>query len=101
MFFIFFTIYGKMSGRYVKVVFWDHACYSEIDLEHKEVSALGGVLTVVVGKIVHENEECILVTPWIAEGANSDVYAILKANIISLEELIPKSQVRKVGRRRK
>ena len=87
--------------KIVRVKFWDHASHSEVDLERKDSILLDGVLTVVVGFVIHENEKRILLSPWIAEGSNSEVYAILKSDVVEVEELIPKSQVKKMIRRRK
>jgi len=87
--------------KIIRVKFWDHASHSEVDLERRDSILLDGVLTVVVGFVIHENEKRILLSPWIAEGANSEVYAILKSDIVEVEELIPKSQVKKMIRRRK
>ncbi|MEM4497316.1 MAG: hypothetical protein QW692_00635 [Nitrososphaerota archaeon] len=90
-----------MAERYVKVVFWDHAYHSEVDLGYRDVIRLSGFLTTVVGKVIYEDDERIAVAPWIAEGPNSDVYVILKSTIISVEELIPRSMIRRLRRRGK
>ena len=87
--------------RIVKVTFWDHATHSDVDLERRDSLLLDGALTRAVGFVVHENEKRILISPWVAEDENSEVYAILKSDIIEIEELIPKSQVRKMLRKRR
>jgi len=87
--------------KIVRVKFWDHASHSEVDLERRDSILLDGVLTVVVGFVIHENEKRILLSPWIAEGANSEVYAILKSDVVEVEELIPAKEVKKMIRRRK
>jgi len=87
--------------KIIRVKFWDHASHSEVDLERRDSLMLDGVLTRAVGFVIHENDKRILLAPWIAEGANSDVYAILKSDIVEVEELIPRSQVRKMLRKRR
>ena len=87
--------------KIVRVKFWDHASHSEVDLERRDSILLDGVLTVVVGFVIHENEKRILLSPWIAEGSNSEVYAILKSDVVEVEELIPAKEVKKMIRRRK
>jgi len=42
-----------------------------------------------------------LISPWIAEGANSDVYAILKSDIVEMEELVTMKEAKKRIRRRR
>ncbi|MHC1624030.1 MAG: hypothetical protein ACXQTR_05520 [Candidatus Methanospirareceae archaeon] len=87
--------------KIVRVKFWDHAAHGEVDLERRDSLMLDAVLTQAVGFVIHENEKRILISPWIAEGENSDVYAILKSDIVEIEELIPKSQVVKLLRKRR
>jgi len=85
----------------IKVKFWDHAHYSNIDLEKSENRQLGGVLTVVYGLKIAEDEQRILIASWLAPEDNSEVYAILKNDIIEVERLIPESEVRKMLRKRR
>ena len=87
--------------KIVKVTFWDHTSHSEVDLDRRDSLRLDCTLTKAVGFLIHENEKRILIAPWIAEGSNSDVYAILKSDIVEIEELIPKSQVVKLLRKRR
>ena len=89
--------------KVVKVTFWDHASHGEVDLDRRDSLKLDCVLTKAVGFLIHENEKRILISPWIAEGSNSDVYAILKSDIVEMEELVTLREAKKRirGRRRR
>ena len=87
--------------KVVKVTFWDHASHGEVDLDRRDSLQLDCVLTRAVGLLIHENDKRILIAPWIAEGSNSDVYAILKSDIVEMEELVTFREARKRFRRRR
>ena len=87
--------------KVVKVTFWDHTAHNEVDLDRRDSLKLDCVLTKAVGFLIHENEKRILISPWIAEGANSDIYAILKSDIVEMEELVTMKEAKKRIRRRK
>jgi len=87
--------------RVVRVTFWDHASHTEVDLDRRDSLMLDALLTKAVGFVIHEDDKRILISPWIAEGPNSDVYAILKSDIVEIEELIPRREASKLLRRRR
>jgi len=87
--------------KIVKVTFWDHTSHSEVDLDRRDSLRLDCTLTKAVGFLIHENEKRILISPWIAEGANSDVYAILKSDIVEMEELVTVKEAKKMFRRKR
>jgi len=87
--------------KIVKVTFWDHTSHSEVDLDRRDSLRLDCTLTKAVGFLIHENEKRILISPWIAEGSNSDVYAILKSDIVEMEELVTLREAKKRFRRKR
>ena len=76
--------------KIVKVTFLDHIEYNGIDL--KDPSNIKCLLVRAVGFLIHEDDERIIISPWLTEDPHSDVYVIAKSTVIKIEELVVKNE---------
>lgn len=76
--------------KIVKVVFLDHVEYNDVDLT--EASNLKCLVVRAVGYLIHEDEDRIIISPWLTSPPHSDVYVIAKSTIIKMEELVVKDE---------
>ena len=76
--------------KIIKVTFFDHIEYNSVDL--KDPSNIRCLVVRAVGFLIHEDDERIIISPWLADDPHSDVYVIAKPTIIKMEELVVKNE---------